>query len=115
MLVDAPCQGVQLGAVEGPGRGRYRLGSLWSLSGKMTTLQASLHAADRPVASTPLRRWPLDQHRGLRYRGPWRLPGPDSHRLADVSLSSGYVMRSSPSSQRPNCWTHTSGFVGAPG
>src|SRR4029450_5788867 len=26
------------------------------------------------------------------YRGPWRLPGPDSHRLAAVSLSLGYVV-----------------------
>ena len=29
---------------------------------------------------------------GVSYQGPWRLPGPDSHRLAAVSLSLGYVM-----------------------
>jgi hypothetical protein len=34
----------------------------------------------------------LARHRGPRYRGPWRLPGPDSHRLAAVSLSLGYVV-----------------------
>ena len=46
--------------------------------------------------SAPLRRRPLDRRRGLRYQGPWRLPGPDFHRLAVVSLSLGYVMGSSP-------------------
>ena len=35
--------------------------------------------------------------RGLRYRGPWRLPGPDSHRLAALSLSIGYVITTSTS------------------
>jgi hypothetical protein len=66
--------------------------------GSFTTLQASLDAADRPVATlsqgcchsastagsrpTP----------GVSYQGPWRLPGPDSHRLAAVNLSLGYVM-----------------------
>src|SRR5215207_4239293 len=34
----------------------------------------------------------LARRRGPRYRGPWRLPGPDSHRLAAVSLSLGYVV-----------------------
>ncbi len=42
--------------------------------------------------STPLRPRPLDLTRGLRYRGPWRLPGPDSHRLAAASLTPGYDM-----------------------
>ncbi len=41
--------------------------------------------------STPLRTRPLGHARGLPYRGPWRLPGPDSHRLAAVSLSLGYA------------------------
>jgi hypothetical protein len=36
----------------------------------------------------PLRRRPLDRRREPCYRGPWRLPGPDSHRLADESLRS---------------------------
>src|SRR4030095_3285076 len=34
----------------------------------------------------------LARRRGPRYRGPWRLPGPDSHRLAAVSLSLGYLV-----------------------
>jgi hypothetical protein len=37
--------------------------------------------------STPLRPRPLNRTRRLHYRGPWRLPGPDSHRLAIESLS----------------------------
>ena len=28
----------------------------------------------------------LTRRRGPRYRGPWRLPGPDFHRLADTEL-----------------------------
>src|SRR5215218_4571548 len=40
----------------------------------------------------PPRRRDLARRRGPRYRGPWRLPGPDSHRLAAVSLSLGYVV-----------------------
>ena len=62
----------------------------------MTTLQASLDAADRPVArplpGTSSLRFDgrdLSCRREPRYRGPWRLPGPDSHRLAAVSLSLG--------------------------
>src|SRR6266508_6041418 len=65
----------------------------------MTTLQASLDAADRPVArplpGTSSLRFDgrdLSCRREPRYRGPWRLPGPDSHRLAALSLSLGYVM-----------------------
>jgi len=41
---------------------------------------------------TPLRRWYFDQRRGLHYRGPWRLLGPDSHRRAIATLSLSYVM-----------------------
>jgi hypothetical protein len=55
--------------------------------------------------STPLRTRLLGHARGLRYRGPWRLPGPDSHRLAAVSLSLGYAADLL-SLWRPNCWTH---------
>jgi hypothetical protein len=32
---------------------------------------------------------------GTSYRGPWRLPGPDSHRLAALNLSLGYTTNSS--------------------
>jgi hypothetical protein len=31
---------------------------------------------------------------GTSYRGPWRLPGPDSHRPAALSLSFGYTTNS---------------------
>jgi len=55
----------------------------------------------------PLRTRPLDHARGLHYRGPWRLPGPDLHRLAVLSFSLGYVMSTSLSPWRPNCWTHS--------
>ena len=58
--------------------------------------------------SAPLRTRPLDHARGLHYRGPWRLPGPDSHRQAALSLSIGYVITTSTSllSWRPIFWTH---------
>jgi hypothetical protein len=45
------------------------------------------HVADRTVASAPLRTRPLDHARGHHYRGPRRLPGPDSHRQAALNLS----------------------------
>jgi hypothetical protein len=42
---------------------------------------------------------------GASYRGPWRLPGPDSHRLAAVSLRSDiHIMDSS--NLRPKLWAH---------
>jgi len=44
------------------------------------------------ICSTPLRPRPLNRTRRLHYRGPWRLPGPDSHRLANKSLRPAYVM-----------------------
>ena len=43
--------------------------------------------ADRAVDPTPLRTRPLDHARGHHYRGPRRLPGPDSHRQAALNLS----------------------------
>jgi hypothetical protein len=49
----------------------------------------------------PPRRRDLARRRGPRYRGPWRLPGPDSHRLAAVSLSLGYTVASSLSVRGP--------------
>ncbi len=62
--------------------------------------------ADRPVDPAPLRTRPLDHARGLHYRGPWRLPGPDFHRLAALSLSIGYVTMTSSSPWRPICWAY---------
>ncbi len=53
----------------------------------------------------PLRRRDLARRREPRYQGPWRLPGPDSHRLAAMSLSLGYAVFLL-SLWRPNCWTH---------
>jgi hypothetical protein len=53
------------------------------------------HVADRTVAHAPLRTRPLDHARGHHYRGPGRLPGPDSHRQAAPTLSLGYVMNNS--------------------
>ena len=40
----------------------------------------------------PPRHRDLARRRKCCYRGPWRLPRPDSHRLAAVSLSLGYVV-----------------------
>lgn len=68
---------------------------------------AGLASCCGPVGcSTPLRTRPLGRARGLPYRGPWPLPGPDSHRLAAVSLSPGYAVFLLLSLWRPNCWTH---------
>jgi hypothetical protein len=46
----------------------------------------------------------LSRGRELCYRGPWRLPGPDFHRLADASLSLGFAcsITSLPSLQCPS-------------
>src|SRR5919106_4634364 len=100
----APALGSQVPSVAFAPQVRARLP--WSLltQGKMTTLQASLDAADRPVAIAPLRRRGLPRRREPCNGGPWRLPGPDSHRLAAVSLPLGYVTRLPLSSaRRPSC------------
>jgi hypothetical protein len=57
--------------------------------------------ADRAVDPAPLRTRPLSHARGLHYRGPRRLPGPDSHRQAILNLSLCYVMSTIPSSSAP--------------
>jgi hypothetical protein len=67
-----------------------RLGSLSSppLGGSLDDACSGFtHVADRTVAPAPLRTRPLDHARGLRYRGPRRLPGPDLHRQAAPNLS----------------------------
>jgi hypothetical protein len=75
----------------------------------MTTLaQASLHVADRTIAHAPLRTRPLDHARGHHYRGPRRLPGPDSHRQAALNLSLLYVMSNIPSTSAPEQSRRTS-------
>jgi hypothetical protein len=53
----------------------------------------------------PPRRRGLARRRGPRYRGPWRLPGPDSHRLAAVSLRSA-TPSTSLLPRHPSYWTH---------
>jgi len=81
--------------------------------GAVTTLQASLDVADWSVAtpSTGCRRSASTAASrptpGASYRGPWRLPGPDLHRLAALSLSLGYVTMTSLSPWRPSIWTHS--------
>lgn len=42
----------------------------------------------------PARTRPLGHARGCCYRGPWRLPEPDSHRLAALGLPLGYISSS---------------------
>src|SRR5665213_3420655 len=54
-----------------------------------------------PNCTTPLRTRHFGRARELHYRGPWRLPGPDSHRLVVASLSLGYVMNAPLQSWRP--------------
>src|ERR671937_1342938 len=56
----------------------------------------------------PPRRRGLARRRECCYRGPWRLPGPDSHRLAAVSLSLGHVVALllSVLLGAPSYWTH---------
>ena len=71
--------------------GLRHLGTGSAPSHGITTLQASHHVTDRPVASTPLQPRPLNQNWGHHYQGLWRLPGPDSHRQATVNLPSSYV------------------------
>jgi len=55
---------------------------------------------------TPLRTPPLSDARRLPYRGPWRLPGPDSHRLAALNLPIGYITTTSLLPSRPIVWAH---------
>src|SRR5215216_1844498 len=67
-----------------------RLGSLYSRpqAGPLDDACSGFtHVADRAVAPAPLRTRPLDHARGLHYRGPRHLPGPDSHRQAALNLS----------------------------
>jgi len=73
----------------------------------ISTLQTSLDAADRPVASTLLRTRHLCHARGHRYQGLGRLLGPDMHWQAALSLTHGYVTTPSSLSQRPRYWAHS--------
>jgi hypothetical protein len=64
--------------------------------GTFTARQASRDAADRAVAppngacDAALRRRAFPPTPAACYRAPWRLPGPDSHRLATTSFGSGH-------------------------
>jgi hypothetical protein len=74
----------------------------------ITTRQVSLHATDRPFAPPKgLSTLGFDRNRfqsqpPVCYRAPWRLPGPDSHRLATTSF--GWLMSSHLTP--PALWTH---------
>jgi hypothetical protein len=85
---------------------RSRIGSAPSLS-LDDACSGFARAADQTVASASHRTQPLGRARGPRYRGPGRLPGPDSHRLAALSLSLGYVMSNSFLSWHPSIWAHS--------
>jgi hypothetical protein len=78
---------------------RLPLGRLRGFLLRRRRLRFMLRTGQLPPPSwdvvAPLRRRDLAQRREPRYQGPWRLPGPDSHRLAALSLSPGYVMTSS--------------------
>jgi hypothetical protein len=74
-----------------------------SSAGSSSPPDFAVHALSRPPrkkpgpSSRPGLPPELDQQkprntRGLRHRGPWRLPGPGSHRLASASLPPGYIM-----------------------
>jgi hypothetical protein len=71
-----------------------RLGSLLARSRGDSLRRRRLRLMLRTgqLRRAPPRPRDLARRRGPRYRGPWRLPGPDSHRLAAVSLSLGYVV-----------------------
>lgn len=59
-------------------------------------------SACHSTSTSPFRATP-----GVSYRGPWRLPGPDLHRLATLNLTSGYIVHiSSELGGRPDCWTY---------
>lgn len=73
-----------------PSPSAQRLGSLFprlTAGAFDDAYQGFTHVADRTIDPAPLRTQPLDHARGLRYRGPRRLPGPDSHRQAALNLS----------------------------
>ena len=81
------------GSAPSPARGRGLLDDAYS---------GFTRVADRAVASTPLRTRPLDHARGHHYQGPRRLPGPDSHRQANLNLSLGLCHDELPFIKRPS-------------
>ena len=59
----------------------------------------------------------LSRRRGPRYPGPWRLPGPDLHRLAGLSLSLGLssgITSSLSSISARAVWAHSRPAAGRP-
>src|SRR4029450_5288379 len=83
-----------------PSPQEYRLGSLLAACAVILNDAAGFASCCGPVGCPPRtggglpppRPRALARRRECCYRGPWRLPGPDSHRLAAVSLSLGYVV-----------------------
>ena len=78
------------GCLPWPSPNPHRLGTLsFPPHGRSLDDAADFASCCGPAScSTPLRPRPLNRTRRLHYRGPWRLPGPDSHRLAIESLRS---------------------------
>jgi hypothetical protein len=98
-----------------PSPSEYRLGSPLAACAVILNDAAGFASCCGPVGCPPRTGGglPPPRHRDLArrreccYRGPWRLPGPDSPRLAAVSLSLGYpVAPSLRSHRRPSYWTH---------
>jgi hypothetical protein len=75
-------------------------------AGTLTTQQTSHHVADWSVAPPRFEPDLSTGTGGFATRGPWRLPGPDSHRPAAANLAPGYVMTPPCQSWRLDCWTH---------
>ena len=66
------------------------------------------------VVLAPLRHRPLDRCREPRYRGLWRLPGPDSHRLVALSLSTVIEPPSRPTPRTAGRTPESTGISGVP-
>ena len=89
-----------------------------SRAGPLTTLQASLHAADRIVAPPKgLLTLGFDPDRfqpepPVCYRASWQLPGPDSHRQATTSTNNKITPTSR--GHLPFHWAHGKASVSSP-
>src|SRR4029450_9752781 len=83
-----------------PSPSEYGLGSLLAACAVILNDAAGFASCCGPASRPPpprdglppLRPRDLARRRECCYRGPWRLPRPDSHRLAAVSLPLGYAV-----------------------
>ena len=96
------------GRLPWPSPNPHRLGTLsFPPHGRSLDDAADFASCCGPAScSAPLRPRPLNRTRRLHYRGPWRLPGPDSHRLAIESLRSLRHDSSFALMAPATCWTH---------